>query len=88
MKYYLKVIENTGTEEEAESYLYSEDGIVTFSDKKEASSKAQVLTMFLNNNKNKKNGNSILIEGAKGSKKPNNHKISYRWVVSSSFNQR
>ena len=87
MKYYLKVIENTGTEEEAESYLYSEEGIVTFSDKREASTKAQVLTRFLNNNKNKKHGNSILIEGAKGNKKPNNHKISYRWVVSSSFNQ-
>ena len=87
MKYYLKVIENTGTEEEAESYLYSDEGIVTFSDKKTASAKAKVLTRFLNNNKNKKNGNSILIEGAKGNKKPNNHNISYRWVISSSFSK-
>tara|TARA_Y100000592_G_scaffold88800_1_gene145076 strand:- start:812 stop:1078 length:267 start_codon:yes stop_codon:yes gene_type:complete len=86
MKFYLKIKENTGTEEEAESYLYSTEGIVSFKDKSIAEKKAKSLTLFLNGNKKtKKNGALVIPEEARrtGRKK----KASFRWVVQPTFNQ-
>jgi hypothetical protein len=78
MKFYIKIKENTGTEEEAESYLYSSEGtIITFSDKEKAAKRAQSLARFLNGNKKtKKNGALVIpIEAKKA------------WQVKPTFNQ-
>ena len=86
MKFYIKIKENTGTEEEAESYLYSSEGtIITFSDKEKAAKRAQSLARFLNGNKKtKKNGALVIPIEAKKAK---NKKQSFRWQVKPTFNQ-
>ena len=84
-KIYLKITEHKGTEEEAESYLHSPEGIITFKDMTEAKKKAKSLMSFLNGNKKRKHGSVVVPVEAKKSK--NNKLIPFRWMVPATFNQ-
>ena len=85
MKFYLKITENKGTEEETESYLFSSEGIISFKDKEMAEKKAQSLMLFINGNKKKKKNGALVIPiEAKRSKRK---KESFRWYVKPTFNQ-